>query len=264
MKAAIIAPTGLLKRYCNSGYHLALAHMLEDSQYLQFYRAKRDLGDYIILDNSVIELGHPVGPDHLIMACDLLQPSELVLADFPRDPVGTHFWAEKYAAGFKARYPDMKLMAVPQWSEFGAIHEWLTSYEELCAIPEVDVLGIPKFLKHHRAAIVHWLDRGRCFEKEHHLLGTWGNPIEILSYSHFSWIRGVDTKAPVRFGQHGIVFHAELGTMLPDEIRDVLPAMNFDYSEDPFPLIVHHNVKTFTGWTLHRELADVIYLDQPK
>ena len=56
MKKAFIMPVDYLE-YDNTNYHMALTHLvLKYPKYAEFYKQKRLEGEYVILDNSLIEL----------------------------------------------------------------------------------------------------------------------------------------------------------------------------------------------------------------
>jgi hypothetical protein len=226
--------------------------MLTDNDYLHFYQTRVNGGDYVILDNSVIELGQPVSYESLVNAVQALRPSELVLCDFPQNPFKTLQWAFEYGPRFKEEFPDMKLMVVPQWYGSKDHNNWIASMWELAELDCVDVIGIPKFLGSERPKVVDTLRRKRPDRKEWHLLGTWENPAEVKAYEHDTWIRGVDTKAPVRLGQYGVVLHPTRGLLA--SMRNSIPAMEFDMASDPLPIVTEHNVKTFISWATGKEL----------
>lgn len=259
MKAAVIAPIGLLKRYAaRSRYHLCLAHLiLENGTYTQFYKDAAERGEYVILDNSIIELEHPMTVDQLIRAIDLVQPTEFVMQDFPRDQAATHFWAANNGPYLKERYPDMKLMVVPQWKEDKVFADWWQSFQHLRHLEFVDTIGLPKFIRNGRGLAVAQINKTPEFQnKEFHLLGTWGNPLEVREMSQYTWIRGVDSKAPVRFGQNGIALHPELGLLA--DFREAVPALEFSRSQDPMPSITDHNVGVYLDWARGATLAKVL------
>lgn len=250
MKAAIIAPTGLLSRYANTGYHLALAHLRSNVRYVEFYKEARANGEFVILDNSVIELGRPVDFGELFRAIETFNPSEVVLCDFPRDPKKTFEWAYTNGPKLKENFPNLKQMVVPQWYGSQTPNNWLESMWHLSELEWVDTIGIPKFLKSMRPAIVMELDIKRPEGKEFHLLGTYDNPIEVKQYKDKTWIRGVDTKAPVRFGQSCIALHPTRGLVAA---RNAARPLEFDNPDDPMPIITTHNVRTFTDWAERNE-----------
>jgi len=254
LKAAIISPTPLLRRYSSqSKYHLALAHLiLTDIDYCDFYREAVDEGDYVIMDNSVVELGAPLGIDDLIKAVNRVGAQELILPDFPAHPPQTFMAAYNMAPIVKNQFPDIKLQVVPQWYGSKDPANWMQSHtrmtEELEGDRKVDVIGIPKFLGLDRRFTCQKLNLHRSEQHEYHLLGTTGNPIEIKELGKYPWIRGVDSKAPVRFGTHGIVLHPDHGLMFPGELRSQLPEMDMRSNNDPFPIVTNHNVSVYQAW----------------
>jgi len=262
LKAAIISPTPLLRRYSSqSTYHLALAHLvLTDIDYCDFYREAVEEGDYVIMDNSVIELGYPMPVEELIKAIARTGAQELILPDYPQDPKKTFLAAHNAAPIVRHSFPDVKLQAVPQWYGSMDPDNWMNSHtrlvSELDEEHKVDVIGIPKFLGKYRPAICESLNLQHSDHHEYHLLGTTGNPLEIKDLTKHTWLRGVDTKAPVRFGTNGIVLHPELGLLA--DVRDCLPAMNMSLGNDPFPIISNHNVSVFKAWAEGNKEAQIL------
>lgn len=268
MRAAVIAPTGLLKRYAaRSRYHLCLAHLiLQEGPYFQFYKETVERGEYVIMDNSIIELhGEPMPSHELLRAIDLLHPTEFVCQDFPRDPATTHFWAMNKGEELKKRYPDMKLMVVPQWGQGKVFADWWASFLWLKELPFIDTIGLPKFIRGGRSLAAHQIESNPVLhrDKEFHLLGTWGNPVEVRDMTRYKWIRGVDSKAPVRFGQQGIALHPERGLLGGNALRDAVPALDFNYADDPMPSITDHNVRTYLTWARGEKDADVLQFPTP-
>lgn len=260
MKVAIIAPTRFLNRYSTTGYHLALAHMvLNDPEYRNFYQLRKVYGDYIILDNSMVELDHPLEREQLVQACKLIEPAELILPDFLDDPPRTYTAAKVLPEFFHDQFPEMKLQVVPHWYGSADLRHWIDNYNEICDLEGIDVIGIRKGLKSKRPDIVEWLDKNRAEHVEHHLLGTWHWLKEVETMTHYSWIRGIDTKAPVRLGQAGIVLHPDEGLVVP-QLRAACPPLDFDNRTDLFPIITQYNVNLFIDWAESRRPADVIEL----
>lgn len=243
MEASIISPTGLLDRYSKrTDYHLCLAHLIyNDSHYRNWYQDRIQDGDFVILDNSVIELGRPVSLSELADVAKMIRPSEIVLPDWPADPLLTLNEAREGAPILLKTFR-CKIMAVPQGK---TVDEWMWSHEQLCHIDEVTTIGIGKFLKEVRPDVVRELDRARDPNRDYHLLGTWGNPIEVRGYDQSApWLRGVDTKLPVRLGQRGIALHPDLGML--SSIRP--EPLDFTISLDPLPIITENNVNLFLSW----------------
>jgi hypothetical protein len=260
LRAAVIAPIGLLKRYAaRSKYHLCLAHLCQDlNPYSEFYRDAVARGEYVILDNSIIELRRPMTETQLYTAINIIRPTEFVCQDFPRDPPTTHFWAMHKAPELKKRYPNMKLMVVPQWNESRLLGDWWASFLWLKELPFIDTIGLPKFIREGRYYVTQDIDKDPALyrDKEFHLLGTWGNPLEVKDMAQYEWIRGVDSKAPVRFGQSGVTLHPERGLLA--DFRDEIPALDFNSADDPMPVITDHNVRTYLTWARGEQDAKVL------
>lgn len=242
MKFAVIAPTGQTVRYCRTNYHLALAHLKDNWEYTNFY--SRTAVGHLILDNSVMELGTAVDFDFLCDAVDAFIPDELILPDVPLDDKATYKNAVEYAPRFKELYPSMKLMAVPQGDDLVC---WMKDYYKYLQVPEVDTIGIPKHRKGMRLNILHEISKDRPSSWDHHLLGTWGDPINELPLvaKKFPWVRGVDSKLPVRLGNLGIAIHPKRGVMVE---RYQLPEMDMVVAEDLFPILTDHNIQVMREW----------------
>jgi hypothetical protein len=162
------------------------------------------------------------------------------------------------APELKRLYPNMKLMVVPQWNNNMILADWWVSFLWLRHLPFIDTIGLPKFIRGGRGVAAQRLEQEPelRLDKEFHLLGTWGNPLEVRDMTRYKWIRGVDSKAPVRFGQHGVALHPERGLL--SDFRSEIPALNFAYSDDPMPVITDHNVRTYLTWARGEQDAKVL------
>lgn len=245
MKLAVIAPTSMLLRYCRTDYHLVLAHLRDDNKYVEFY--KHTARGYKMLDNGAAELGQSVDVDVLFQSVYTFEPNEVILPDKLGDWKFTFESAQRTARDFKTVFPELKLMAVPQ--DLTTALCWYKDCMKYMQIPDVDTIGIPKGLKRKRLDVLELLNRDRPSKWEYHLLGTTGNPVEVkVAAERYPWLRGVDSKIPVRLGQYGITLHPERGLLLPQDHRAHLPEMKFDSTDDPFPIIISHNIKTMQSW----------------
>lgn len=258
MKVAIITPVPLLSKYgTSSNYHMALTHLVLDSichkeengYYGHFYRLRHHFGDYIILDNSIIELGSALDINQVLIAAKEIGADEIILPDVFQDGEATIKTVKEALKVLPDECP-YKLMAVPQGK---TLDEWLDCYFQLMEMTEprkIDVIGIPKvtssFITGGRAWLCNYLDQNKWYDPkvEYHLLGIWDNPIEILYESRFKWIRGVDSCIPILCGQHGIEFHEQRGLLVP---RPSDP-MNFHDAVDPFPHIIEANIAKILQW----------------
>lgn len=216
IEVAIIAPSAEILNFGRGRYyHLLLAHMAEDSTYVV---NANELKGYKILDNSLMERGHKaMDVDALILAALVLEPDEIVLPDVFRDGEQTLEIAKVALErithqGYRKRY---QVAAVCHGT---TPEEWLYCYRGLQALG-VDCIHIPKVMDElwpygGRAGLIHWLDadhKVRAQYLEHHLLGIWTSPAELLTYARIPWIRGLDTALPIQAALQGVVFHPKWG-----------------------------------------------------
>ena len=80
-------------------YDYALVHLLEeDETYREYFLEARDKGRYIILDNSLHELGHAYNDAGLLKWVEELRPNEFIIPDVWEDRnasvVNTRKWAK--------------------------------------------------------------------------------------------------------------------------------------------------------------------------
>ena len=247
MKVAVIAPVPLLERYgAITDYHLVLTHLvLRDNYYTQFYQRRKRKGDYLILDNSLIELGEAMSISDVLRAAELVQPDEIVLPDKFKDGPAT---LELIKQTLKELPKDLpyKLMAVPQGKD---LHEWLECYNEILNLERIQVIGIPKVTQTYtigRAGLTTLLSQKNIIDhgRDYHLLGVWENPFEIALQARHYWIRGVDTSIAVLCGQLGIAFDFQRGLLISrPEIK-----LDFYNASDPFPHITENNILCMLRW----------------
>lgn len=256
MKVAIIAPVPLLQKYATkSKYHMALAHLvLENAAYASFYKACSKMGDYVILDNSIIELGSALTIELIIKAAEMIGADEIILPDAYQDCAGTLQLVERALSRHSGKLKKYKLMVVPQGK---TMSEWLSCYGAITHnFPMISVIGIPKSTSTFsdvadRAGLVQYLYAHGLvkYDKEYHLLGVYNNPIEIARMSSHKWIRGVDTCLPVLCGQLGIQFHYDKGMLIdrPSNKPD------FYSKSDDFPGLISRNILCMLNWAIYYE-----------
>ena len=193
MKVAFICPTHDLK-YDNTDYHMALTHLiLKYPKYTEFYKQKLANGEYVILDNSLIELGNKALQSDVVMkAAEELRPSEIVLPDVYRDGKAT------------IKSTDVALSKVELWLMMDETKlqvvchgknpdEWKSTWDTLSKYDDVDVLAVPKVTETQFAG---------------------GRPEESL-------IRGVDTSIVYHCAIDGIKFEDKYDYMKPNWTIDL-------------------------------------------
>tara|TARA_R110000824_G_scaffold41627_4_gene123627 strand:- start:2511 stop:3263 length:753 start_codon:yes stop_codon:yes gene_type:complete len=205
MKIAFIQPINHLA-YDVTDYHMCLTHLvLKYPEYMKFYRQKSNLGDYLILDNSLIELGQSVELSTVLRAAKYVMPSEIVLPDKFLDKAGTLNAIDKSLE--RLRRPDTKMLRY----KFQAVchgqnaEEWKECWDALQEYDEIHCIGIPKvtttIFNDGRPEAVRYALNNNLANKEIHLLGVWEDITELKEYNvdEASKIRGVDSS---------IVFHS--------------------------------------------------------
>jgi len=253
MYVALIPPIPLLERYGKlTAYHLCLAHLMHNLEYADFYRARANAGDFIIMDNSVIELGKPVALEQLVAAATSIGAKEIVLPDQLQDIAGTLKIVNDALQHWKLKEWQQNtggsIMVVPQGR---SLYEFQSCFAQFVEMPNWTTLGVPRSLnqmkddhKHNRISFLNWLQGQFTPEKPWfavHLLGLSDNVTELLSCREFPWIRGVDTKLPIRAGIHYVGFDKDKGLLISKNSLPKLDLLQASY--DPQPAITLHNIR---------------------
>lgn len=194
MKIAFIQPLDYLV-YDYTDYHMCLTHLVLDyPHYADFYRHRAENGDYVILDNSLIELDEALDLSVVLKAAELVLPDEIVLPDCYLDGPGTLY--EIRQALKQLKDTPYKLQAVCHGK---SVREWKECWDVLQWLPEVRCIGIPKvtttFFDGGRPEAVRYALDNNQANKEIHLLGMWGDVTELKEYNVYeaSKIRGMDS-----------------------------------------------------------------------
>ena len=204
MKLAVITPPQSFNvlQEAGLGYHMALGQeLVRSAEYRRMYYSLRLKGHYIIVDNGaaesdtlpfkqIVEIANKIGADEIAM------PD--VLRDMERTVIAT-----RKAIGL---VPKTKRMLIPQGKDWAA---WNECVKQLM-LKGGKSLGIPKLLEQYPGGRARALDylvtKGIHKEIDVHLLGANENPLNEISVlqNQFSWIRGIDTGAPVAYAQQNI------------------------------------------------------------
>jgi len=207
-------------------YHLLLAHdiLTYPEEYRRTYSRVRSLrGDtFIILDNSIVELGYPMGLDSLTAAAAIVRPDCIVIPDKMGDGLETRKMAIKFAREYaQFRHDEMwyggltgapALMGVVQGDTIESAMESIALYYTL---PMVEYIGIPRVLvKQHGsrmdvlcciASIMYHLSGGNVWQpfKGVHLLGFSDDVLDDVSCARMPFVQGIDSNVPIRAGLKG-------------------------------------------------------------
>jgi len=203
-------------------YHLLLAHdiLAHPHEYREVYgHLQEDAFKYIILDNSVIELGEPLPPKDLLKAADIVKADVIVLPDVLRNKDAT---VEAVKAGIQelggGKYA---LMALPQGEKYSS---WQRCVEEFDRIPgfsrAVTTIGIPRNVRQH---LGHSRVDAAIFVKcilnpsNMHMFG-FSNDVhdDMLATTTVRGVSGIDSAFPVWLANH---YGLEIYRSLTDDER---------------------------------------------
>jgi hypothetical protein len=203
---APVCPPQVYKKLKAAGllgnYHLLLAHSVANkpTEYIEVFGDGRE--HYIIMDNSLIELGQPVSSQVMLKACTMVRPSVIVLPDHMKNANATIKDTRESAIRW-ADYGLGPFMAVPQGESFAEI---MMCAESHAKTPGVVALGIGRFtadMLGSRLQVAKAINR----EWPHmmiHLLGFSENLADDISCAQLPFVMGIDSAVPVRFGLKGI------------------------------------------------------------
>ncbi|RLI42742.1 hypothetical protein DRO59_03165 [Candidatus Bathyarchaeota archaeon] len=203
IKLMINAPIPHLDLVKRFHQHLVLSHLLEEEEYLAFYKDQREKGSYIVLDNGVVETGVPRIDRSMV---EMLRPHEVVAPDYLFDAQRTYEESLRFLTQIKTEFPFLKVMCVPQGD---SPEEFIECLEAFVSSP-CDVIGLgksaslaltPKQIRprdpeapfvvagRHRA-LTHLMKMKSSIPV--HILGL-SRPNELLVYNTFPNVRSVDT-----------------------------------------------------------------------
>jgi len=203
-KFAPVVPIPVAQAYREAGmlgdYQLLLAHdvIKRPGDYAQTYSHNQ----WIIMDNSVIELGYPLSEDEMREAIGVVHASVFVLPDELLDKDQTILKTFEALNTWGNLITDStKGMAVPQGTTFD---EWVECVEAFAQIREIDWIGIPRNVKEKlgtsrvkAAEIVQTV----CPDKKIHMLGFSDDIQDDVAATRVGGaVMGIDSAVPSRMG----------------------------------------------------------------
>ena len=232
MKAALIPPIPELHRFGSGSFHLLLSHLMGDPRYFKHYKAQREHGAYLVLDNSAHESGIGERAGVLLDQALALKAQEIVVPDCLDDAEGTiesglsaiEHWFEGERRE-EARELNPALMYVPQ----GATKDdWVTCLSELIRLQmyaarklqarQDFVIGVSKDYEVWDGGLEALLTQYLVPLRENaarrgikisvHLLG-WGRDLWKLDElrRQFPWIRSTDSAKPFVYALRNITLN---------------------------------------------------------
>ncbi len=209
-KIATIVPIHHLSAIKGHERFMALVHLLNNQEYLEFYEAQVDIGKWVILDNSTVELGEPFPMEEYLASAMRLNASEILLPDWLYDRKQTLEAAEIGLKLVKASGYGGQIMGVPQ----GATQEeWVDCLRQMLRMGITSIglsrryltnkFGMSRLLACYTVLTV-------ALQEDYedttvHLLGA-GLPaeMEVAPCLRLPWVSGVDSAMPSYFSKAGI------------------------------------------------------------
>lgn len=236
MILAIISPIPDLERFATqSRMHMVLAEYLDhyDDRYLNFYKYRRSIGEYVIMDNGAHEHDMPMSMPRLMELAVELQPSEIILPDVQRNRAATVAatalairWLEDNPHVYDAAGKPA-LQIVPQGEN---MTEWISCRYDLllavkrflhtCNLSESRRRPVIGIAKHNQDTVIGGVERcvSVCIagidQTDIHMLG-WPRELNVIPRiaRNFPQVRSVDTARPIAFAKHGLVIGRD--TIMP-------------------------------------------------
>lgn len=243
-KIATLVPVFHLEEIRNDKYFMALSHMVDDKRYADFYLEMSDKpGNYIILDNSVIEMGEPERFETYIDKALKIGASQIMLPDIFQKAFTTTNLAKEAIRTIKDYGSKFDIMVIPQGVDF-------VTWREHALEMIIMMLGEPYFYDSRItigisarytdifcgsrmpaiATLCKLLDYVGDTRIKIHLLGCYADPrIEAYEALKLDRVQGIDSSFPCVYTRHGYPI-----------TRDILPigrpARKIDFLQDAYDI----------------------------
>lgn len=190
-------------------YDYCLPHLMdENKEYRNFFYESKKMGRYIVMDNSLHELGEAYNTERLLYWINEIKPNEFIVPDVWEDKDASVRNARQWAtvelpegvtkvAVVQAKSMHEAILCTQAYKDFGypkiAYSYGASYYNEVCPHPNEDLgKAIGRFIvlsSLYEQKILTKFDRV-------HLLGT-ASPIEFGMYKNLPCIESIDTSNPI-------------------------------------------------------------------
>ena len=212
-------PVNMLEQsYEINDYEYCLPHLLDQNKtYEEHFRYARERGRYIIMDNSLHELGEAYSTDRLMYWINELEPDEFIVPDVWQDKINTLVNAKSW---IQVELPEgTTKVAVVQAKNYHEAYECynilkMQGYQKIAfsygadwyaeEFPHPNPL-VGKMMG--RIMTISKMYKSKLIEDNHrvHLLGC-ALPQEFGYYADFPFIESIDTSNPVIHGLEGVKY----------------------------------------------------------
>ena len=241
-------------------YDYCLPHLLDiDEEYKQYFFDAKKAGRYIVMDNSLHELGKAYNWNRLMHWLHELGPNEFIVPDEWMDYTQTQVYA-KYWKGIKMP-EDCTPVAVVQGKDYNDAWKSLRALKELgykkIAISYGATWYNDLFIHENEALgralgrltfISRMIEEGEIDNYDRiHLLGC-SVPQEFGWYRGFKFIESIDTSNPVMAALEGTMYHP--GGLTEKPIANMNDHFNVKFTDIDYELVIHNT-------TLFREINGI-------
>ncbi len=182
-------------------YHLLLAHdvVAQADAYKEVFDDIENL--YVIMDNSLCELGHPVTTEVMLEACKIVPPTTVVLPDYMNK------YSETISASSQALFEwrDAGLRSFMGVIQGQNLTEMRKCMQEMSRLPNITAWGVPRCTTY--AIGTRWGILQDCIMmndgRRIHLLGFSDNLRDDVACARLFKVSGIDSAVPVRLGLAG-------------------------------------------------------------
>jgi hypothetical protein len=190
-------------------YDYCLPHLMDQNEeYRDFFYKSKEMSRYIVMDNSLHELGEAYNTERLLYWINELKPNEFIIPDVWEDKDASIRNARQWAtielpkevmkvAVVQAKSAHDAMLCTQTYKDLGykkiAYSYGASYYNEVCPHPNKDLgKAIGRFI------VLSSLYEQRILTKfdRVHLLGT-ASPIEFGMYKNLECIESIDTSNPI-------------------------------------------------------------------
>ena len=225
-------PVNLLyKSFDWNDYEYCLPHLLDQNEiYRKHFESARESGSYIIMDNSLHELGKAYDEDRLHYWINRLEPDEFIVPDVWQDKTATLVNAKYWMNGYELPENTTKVAVVQANDYFEAVECYhilqTQGYQKIAFSYGADWYA--RMVPHPNPLVGKMMGRiltiSSMFENNIidkndrvHLLGC-ALPQEFGYYADFPFIETIDTSNPIIHGLEGIK-NNKLGLLTKSETK---------------------------------------------
>ena len=234
-------------------YDYCLPHLMDEyEEYENFFIESKNNGRYIMMDNSLHELGQPYSEDRLLYWLDKLKPQEFFIPDYWEDKTRSIVSAKKWSA-IQHSFLNVTFIAVVQAKSIAEAAECYQAYKDFGYNKIAFSYGASYYNEvssHPNKSLGKALGRIQVISKlkewdiinnndRIHLLGC-SVPQEFGWYKDLSYIESLDTSNPVMAGIEGLEY-SNSGLYEKPSVN-----MNTVFENERVNIdLINHNVKMF-------------------